>query len=195
MVIDGIIISFIVGLLRKGKLDWLSKPLFKWGWIFPVLLLVQVTVFYLQNSVQFIASISNYVFMAVYIIGLFFLWINRDHLGLNIIMAGVFLNFLVMIVNGGRMPVSEEASIILDPVYIDTIKQGLYAKHALITESTNLAFLGDIIPITDPYPKSQVISIGDVIMNIGIFIYIQNKMVSKNQTDKTSYEPHLREVN
>lgn len=82
-----------------------------------------------------------------------------------------------MVVNGGRMPVSAEAALVLDPQYIELLKEGLYAKHALLDESTRLAFLGDIIPVTDPYPRSQVISIGDVIMNIGIFLFIQYLML------------------
>jgi hypothetical protein len=57
------------------------------------------------------------------------------------------------------------------------LKEGLYAKHQILTESSNLGFLGDIIPLTHPYPREQVISIGDVIMNIGIFIFIHRLMM------------------
>ena len=181
MVVDGLVLSVIVGFFRKGNLKWLANPLFKWGWIFPLLLVIQLLVFYLQNSLSFIAEISQFVYIFVYLLGLFFLWVNRHHKGFNILLVGVLLNFLVIFFNGGRMPVSEEAASVLDPIYIDALKNSLYAKHTLLTESTNLAFLGDIIPISSPYPKTQVISIGDVIMNIGIFLFIQDKMVDKRQ--------------
>ncbi|MDC3417700.1 DUF5317 domain-containing protein [Aquibacillus salsiterrae] len=185
MVIDGIIISLVIGLLRKGSLSWITNPkLFKYGWVFPILLLVQLITFSFQNQFSWLGGISNYLFVLVYIIGLFFLWTNRDQQGFYIIFAGVLLNFIVMAVNGGRMPVSEEASLILDPMYVEAIKNGYYAKHALLTESTLVPFLGDIIPITSPYPRSQVISIGDVIMNIGIFLYIQEKMLAHKNEEK-----------
>ncbi|MBM7571589.1 DUF5317 domain-containing protein [Aquibacillus albus] len=187
MVADGIIWSLIVGFFRKGNLKWLAeKKLFKWGWIFPVIFILQFTVFYFQNAIEFIGSISNYLFIFVYIIGLIFLWVNRFQYGISIIFLGVLLNFIVMIVNGGRMPVSEEAANVLDPMYIQALKDGLYGKHMILTETTKLAFLGDIIPITSPYPKSQVISIGDVIMNIGIFLFIQDKMLYRKKSEKES---------
>ncbi|WP_138420613.1 DUF5317 domain-containing protein [Aquibacillus sediminis] len=179
MVLDGIVISLVVGFLRKGSLKGFMYPIFSFGWVFPILLFLQLTFFYYQNESGLIAVLSNYMYIFIYLLGLFFLWMNRHLKGFNMVFIGVFLNFLVMFINGGRMPVSEEASVILDPLYIEAMKEGLYGKHAMLTESTRLPFLGDIIPITSPYPKSQVISIGDVIMNIGIFLFIQDRMIHK----------------
>ena len=102
---------------------------------------------------------------------------NRNNPGFIIIIVGVFLNFLVMVINGGRMPVSVEAAAVLDPGYIEVLKESLYAKHTMLTSTTHLGFLGDVIPITDPYPRTQIISIGDIVMNIGIFFFIQYFMV------------------
>lgn len=191
MVFDGIVLSVIVGFLRKGNLKSLASLKLKYGWVFPVLLLVQIVVFYLQNDVPVLGQASGYIFMLVYIAGMFFLAMNRHYKGFVLILIGVFLNFLVMAVNGGRMPVSMEAAIILDPGYIEAIKGELYAKHAVLTSSTNLGFLGDIIPLTDPYPKNQVISIGDVLMNIGIFLFIQQLMLNplkENENDGVSFQ-------
>jgi uncharacterized integral membrane protein len=50
MVIDGIIISFLVGFLRKGNLRALAQLKLKWGWVFPLLLVVQFAVFMVQND-------------------------------------------------------------------------------------------------------------------------------------------------
>jgi hypothetical protein len=187
MVYDGILFALIVGFIRGGNLKGISDLKFKWGWVFPILLLVQFTVFYFQNKNTLVASLSEWIFILVYIIGMFFLWQNRHYKGVYLILLGVGLNFIVMAVNGGRMPVSLEAASILDPMYADAIINGLYGKHAVLTNSTNLGFLGDIIPLTDPYPRDQVISIGDVVMNIGIFFFIQylmllNKKVDVNKT-------------
>lgn len=182
MVFDGIILSFIVGFLRKGNLRELAKLRLKCGWIFPLLLLVQIFVFIYQNDFDFLGRFSDSIYLVVYFVGLVFLFINRHHKGFTLILIGVFLNFLVMAINGGRMPVSLEASAVLDPGYIQALKDGLYGKHSILTEATNLAFLGDIIPLTDPYPRSQIISIGDVIMNIGIFFFIQYIMLQSNDS-------------
>jgi hypothetical protein len=177
MVFDGIILSLIVGFLRKGNLKALSQLELKWGWVFPLLLVVQVVIFSFQNDIQMIGQASGYLYMVVYILGLIFLYMNRKQKGFILILIGVFLNFLVMSVNGGRMPVSLEAGAVLDPGYLEVLKEELYAKHTVLTESTTLGFLGDIIPLTDPYPRTQIISIGDIVMNIGIFLFIQHLML------------------
>lgn len=189
MVFDGIILSIIVGFLRKGNLKAMAYLTWKGGWIFPILLIFQIALFTLQNKFSVLGAMSGYLYMIVYVVGLFFLFLNRSKTGFTMIIIGVFLNFLVMIVNGGRMPVSPEAASILEPGYLDILKNALYAKHTLLTESTKLGFLGDIIPLTDPYPRTQIISIGDVIMNVGIFLFIQNLMLShkkQNQRDEAS---------
>lgn len=185
MVFDGILISFIIGFLRKGKLDGLINLRFKYGWIFPILLAVQIVIFSLQDNFLFLQEKSGYVFIIVYILGLCFLWLNRDLKGMNLIIIGVALNFIVMLVNGGRMPVSVEAAVVLDPVYVQYLKEGLYAKHTALTEDSFLGFLGDIIPLTSPYPRSQVISIGDILMNIGVFIFIQHLMMQGKTVEVT----------
>ncbi|MGG3467490.1 DUF5317 domain-containing protein [Neobacillus pocheonensis] len=177
MVFDGIILSFIVGFLRKGNMKALAQLKLTWGWIFPLLLVVELTVFSLQNGHKTLGEISGYIYILVYILGLLFLIMNRKNPGFTLIFIGVFLNFIVMALNGGRMPVSLEAASILEPGYLDVLKEELYAKHTALIDSTNLGFLGDIIPITKPYPRTQIISIGDIIMNIGAFLFIQYLMV------------------
>ncbi len=189
MVFDGIIISFIVGFLRKGNLRALAQLKLKWGWIFPLLLVVELAVFMLQNDSKFLGQISGYIYIIVYVLGLLFLLMNRKNPGFILILIGVFLNFIVMVLNGGRMPVSLDAASILPAGYLDVFKEQLYAKHTALTESTILGILGDIIPITDPYPRTQIISVGDIVMNIGAFLFIQYLMLrhpaAKNE-QKTS---------
>lgn len=179
MVFDGIIIAIVIALFRGGTFSNLADIKLKAKWIFPVLLAMQVIVFFTQSKYEIIGAFSNYIFILIYVVGLIFLWMNRHHTGFMVIFIGVLMNFVVMALNGGRMPVSAEAASILDPYFIEALKSGLYGKHELITESTRFALLGDIIPLSAPYPKEQVISIGDVIMNIGVFIFIQKIMVKQ----------------
>ena len=199
MVFDGIIISVIVGLFRRGNLNGLATLKLKCGWIFPILLLIQIAVTSLQGDIEFIGQIGGYLYIAVYIIGFVFLYINRNLPGLILILIGVFLNFLVMSVNGGRMPVSAEAAAAIDPMYVEVFKAAIteteYAKHILLTESSRLKFLADIIPLTKPYPITQIISIGDVVMNIGIFNFVQHLMLANKRNKETESESTtLKEV-
>ena len=178
MVYDGIVLSLLIGWFRGGSLKGLAAMKLRGGWLFPLLLAVQVVIFFLQEKVAWIAKMSNVIFLLVYITGLVFLWLNRHQPGFSVIFAGVLLNFIVMAANGGRMPVSVEAAQFLGREYIEALKAGLYAKHQAITSDTLLPFLGDIIPLSPPYPRQQVISIGDVVMNVRAFLFIQHLMLS-----------------
>ncbi|KKO55222.1 DUF5317 domain-containing protein [Paenibacillus sp. DMB20] len=180
MVFDGIIVGLFVGLIRGGfrhGLQQFSKIRLKGGWVFPVLLLIQFVIFRFQEDYPALAAASNYAFIGIYVVGMIFLWMNRNQKGFSLILIGVFLNFLVMAVNGGRMPVSIQAASVLDPYYVDMLKNGtVITKHFLLDSTTKLYFLGDIIPLSPPYPRSQAISIGDIVMNIGIFLFIVHIM-------------------
>jgi len=185
MVYDGIVIGLIVGFIRAGwrsGLGALSQIQVKGGLIFPLLLGIQFILYLLHGKITFIEQYNGYMFMLVYAVGLYILWLNRMEKGFWWILAGVGLNFIVMLLNGGKMPVSLEAVSVLGSV--DMLENGaIVSKHMALTDSTILPFLGDIIPLTSPYPRSLVISIGDVVMNLGIFIYLQSVMLAhKTQT-------------
>ncbi|EMT45974.1 DUF5317 domain-containing protein [Anoxybacillus flavithermus] len=184
MVYDGIILGILIGLFRGGNFKGIATLKLKGGWIFPILLLVQWIFFLLQDRIAILANISNITFIIVYIVGLTFIWLNRHYPGMKTIFAGVLLNFVVIALNGGRMPVSLEATqAVLGQEYVELLKTGLYGKHTAITADTIFPFLGDIIPLAPPYPRAKVISIGDVVMNIGVFLFIQYLMMKEKQTD------------
>ncbi|MGP4079211.1 DUF5317 domain-containing protein [Pseudalkalibacillus sp. R45] len=184
MVYDGILAAILIGFLRKGNFKGFSQLNIKFGWVFPVLLIVQWIIFLLQNKFELLGHISNHVFILIYVIGLALLWVNRHHgLGVWLILIGVFLNFIVMAANDGRMPVSLEAAQTLDPAYGEALQEGYYGKHTALTDGTHLGFLGDVIALPEFYPREQVISIGDIIMNIGIFLFLQMLMV-KHRVDR-----------
>lgn len=188
MVYDGILLSLLIGFFRGGSLKGLAYMKLRGGWLFPILLGIEVCIFLLQNKVSMIGELSNALFIVIYVIGLVFLWMNRHQPGFIVIFAGVLLNFIVMAVNGGRMPVSIEAAQFLGREYIEALKAGVYGKHEAITGATWLPFLGDIIPLSPPYPRRQVISIGDVVMNVGAFIFIQHLMLHGTNKEATSVQ-------
>lgn len=182
MVYDGILIGLIVGLVRAGwrsGLRALSQIQIKGGILFPILLVIQVIVVLVGERIPYIKSFSGYMFMAVYAVGLYVLWLNRKEKGFWWIFAGVASNFLVMLVNGGRMPVSIDAASVLGHHYVEMLQNGTTdSKHTALTAATRLPYLADIIPLSAPYPRTQVISVGDVIMNFGIFVYLQSVIMA-----------------
>lgn len=86
--------------------------------------------------------------------------------------AGPFFNALVIFANRGHMPVSSEAlhRVGLES-YIPRLQQQYDAVHTLMTDSTRLWFLADIIPV-QVLGYTNVISLGDVYLMVGIALTI-----------------------
>lgn len=97
---------------------------------------------------------------------------------------GTFLNALVVAVNGGAMPVSARA--LRAAGYEELLRPEVVSKfvrHSIMSSSTHLKLFADIIPI----PKllilpPQVLSIGDALVAVAVFIFVQRYMVSSEKT-------------
>lgn len=188
MVYDGIILGLIVGLMRGGFLQGLSglaRMKLRAGWIFPILLLAQMIVYIGQAKIDWLEQVSGIIFVVIYIAGQVFLWINRNQKGFKILLAGVFMNFVVIMANGGRMPVSKEMVEISSPESVAMLVEGTSnTKHTLMTEVTRFPLFGDVIPITWPYPIPQVISVGDIVMNVGIFLFLVHLLGTRSSVSQ-----------
>lgn len=96
---------------------------------------------------------------------LWFAVLNVHVGGMVLVVVGLGLNLLVTIVNWGT-PVSGSALVsagVVDEAALDTVE--LTAGRTL-ADGALLGFLGDVIPL----PWGQVISIGDVVILVGIVL-------------------------
>ena len=86
-----------------------------------------------------------------------------------IVLVGLALNTLVIATNGGFMPQSVEAaeSIWGSAAPPDDAAQRLYNTRPM-DQATRLAPLGDVIAQPAWLPRRNVISIGDVLLSLGI---------------------------
>ncbi|GAB6934610.1 MAG: DUF5317 domain-containing protein [Bacillota bacterium] len=179
MMVDGVLLGLVVALLRGGKLSRLADVRIRWAWVFIVLCVGQFALYLFRDHLPSVFRMSHVWFLLAYVVMFSVLFQNRHIHGVHVMLLGGLLNFVVMVANGGYMPVSAEAASLISPTYIDPLPQGPYGKHILMTEETHLNFLGDIIPLLPPYPRQQVVSIGDVLINIGAFMAIQALLVKK----------------
>ncbi len=129
--------------------------------------------------------VSFYLLLLSYIILLVVMWYNHQTPFFSLICLGLFLNFLVIAVNGG-MPVSlKSMSIASFQKEISDFKGFNDFIHIVMDEGTKLKFLGDIIPIPGPTFLRQVISFGDILLSIGVFLFIQKGMVYQGKRVKS----------
>lgn len=167
--IDVVIIALAVGFLRGGSLrKLLEMKLMKFPLIMAALLLRFLVVMLGARDYPFVLHYGPYIQIAAFLLLLYALFANGS--SLRLVAFGVALNFIVIIANGGFMPVSAAATAIAQ------IDVPIYATHAFISEETRLWFLADIIPIPPPYPYARVISIGDFFLALGLFLFIQKTL-------------------
>jgi hypothetical protein len=96
--------------------------------------------------------------------------VNRRLPGFALIMAGLWLNFIVITVNEG-MPVSQHALVASgQTATLPELRSGADTKHHLASDRDELVFLGDVVPI--PPPIHQAVSIGDLLAYSGAMVFV-----------------------
>jgi hypothetical protein len=101
--------------------------------------------------------------VAAYPVGAVFLVANRRLPGMALVAFGGTMNLLAISVNGGVMPASPSA---LTGAGLAVYPPGFHNSAAL--PDPRLAFLGDVFFIPASWPLSNVFSVGDVLIGLGV---------------------------
>lgn len=114
-------------------------------------------------------AVNGMVFVFLFLV----IWFNRRYAGLWFIGLGAFLNALVMMFNGGRMPV--DVSLLGDEEYmfeaVYLILRGADNKHVAINSATRIPILADIVSVPSFIGLGMpLISVGDIIVAVGLFL-------------------------
>lgn len=176
--IIAVILGLIIGFLLKGDLKKIDVGKLKYPYLAIGAFAIEIVLFTLVRKGVIERGILTFIpYLFQYFLLLLFIFYNRKNFGLLTLGFGMFLNALVIFLNGGAMPVSPEGLVkvgiapSLEAVTEELIAaEGLYT---LIDSQTLLPFLGDVIPFW-----RYVLSIGDVFIFIGIMVYIVTEMKS-----------------
>jgi hypothetical protein len=179
MLFSILIVAVIIGLIRGGKITNMMEIKIRYPWLifssvmveFGLLILMRNTTFITQPMV-FAAVFIQYLLLCV------FLWLNRHLPFIWLVGVGSLLNLLVIMVNKGSMPLSNAAALLdSNSKDLQYLLNGQFLTYHLINEKTKLWFLGDVIYI--PPPFNVFLSIGDIILFIGILLLIQSIIAGK----------------
>ena len=85
---------------------------------------------------------------------------------------GLLSNVAVIFTNGGRMPVSGEAWQAAGNSLSAFNSEGISDNNVLATADTHLRWLSDIFAVPAQVPLASVLSIGDVMMVIGMVAFV-----------------------
>lgn len=166
MFIEVIIIAVLFSLITGGKLTNLGQLNFRCFYMVIAAYVIQSGIDYWATGQRF--GGYPYLHMVSYFILFFVLFQNRRLPGMYFIIIGTLLNFIVISLNGGQMPVSPD---ILPENLSQELAAGHGGTHNLLTGDTRVKFLADIFHIRY-FNQNQLISIGDIIIDIGAFLLV-----------------------
>lgn len=178
MLIEGVLLGIIFGYFRKGRL--VNLAFFKFNKLYLLFLgfLIKFGLSYslVNYNHLFSPRYSFIITLFQYLLIFGFIFYNRKQPFIWVIGIGILLNFIVIGLNFGAMPVSNRILGLASPtIKIGLLKEGLFYTYKLIHKGTILWFLGDIICVS--FPLRQFISVGDIILALGVLLLIQNIMV------------------
>lgn len=184
ILLAAIVIALGVGFVRGGNLSGLGRmPLRRMG--FAVIAFALQTVFIYRSSESKAAGVWGWqeaLFIGSHALLAVALWANRHMAGIRWIALGMLLNLIVMVANGGWMPITPEAVVQVGHTSLVPMLQTgmrIYSSKDILLprDATHLWWLSDVFVLARPFPIPSVFSIGDVAVALGAFLLIQQGML------------------
>jgi hypothetical protein len=162
-----LMLGAVVGLATGGSPASFPSIRLRGWWLAAVGVVLQLV--NAEGWIGHAAVIASFAFL------LAFASLNIRAAGFVLICAGLVLNALVILLNGG-MPVTREAIVRSgQSATLAELAAGEDgAKHHLADADSVLLILGDAIAI--PRPIGQVVSVGDLLLDTGIAWYVAAAM-------------------
>jgi hypothetical protein len=185
-------VALLVAFLRGGSLRNLADFHLEWGWLAGLALATQIVAVYWATGDSYLYLQGGALVVSSLLL-LPMVWRNRRSPGLALIGLGLVLNLAVMVANGGFMPITPDAVARIEGqhliVHLDGVERTSGSKGIVLPkEETALWALSDIFIIPPPFPVASAVSLGDLLVTVGAFIFLQRAMVG---TAPRSSEPRL----
>ena len=179
-----IICLIILALLLKRDLSAIGKVSYRGGW---KLAAVVISLFTLQWITVVYASERTILQMAFLILShialILLVLLNRYVPGAKLFALGIILNTVVMVANGGWMPVTPQTYQFVHPdqTEVEVSANPPKSKNIILPRSeTKLWILSDFIPVVLPW-RRNAISIGDVLLIIGAAQFLFQTTTKKQE--------------
>jgi Family of unknown function (DUF5317) len=182
-----IVLGASAGLLAGGRFSNLGEHRLSAWPLLPAGVLLQVASNFPRGTVALLLLLASYAALAAFAAA------NVKLFGMALVVVGLACNLLVIAVNHG-MPVRPSAVIRAGIAANDDDLRHIHlqAKHHYERPSDRLLGLADILPVA---PLREVLSVGDVVMSVGIAMVVASllrKEPSHPQSHPTDSIPSER---
>ena len=176
-----VLVGFLAGGLRavlQGKP--LQVPELKHSWIVFAAIIPQILAFQIAFTGRlFPLSWAKVILIGSQFLLLGFVWFNRQRSGLLLFGLGLGMNLLVILLNGGLMPIQPENASYVHPSvapqdWVLGSRLG-FGKDILLNKSdTQLEIFSDRFRLPEGTPIRAAFSLGDVFISLGIIQLLWN---------------------
>ena len=176
-------VALVVGWILRGSVAGIVRLRLVVPWFLPLPFLLR-SILFSTNHIS-LSQLAADLQLVSYIGLLIWCVLNYKLPGSSFLILGTALNALVVYANHGRMPVSEAAVTMLVPENLQVaalsrlVEDGGSLTHTLLTQDTRFPLLADVIPVPLPWYPS-VVSVGDLLLVIGVVWVIVSSMVRGN---------------
>ena len=166
-------LSLAVAVLRGGRLSNLGDIELKAWWLLPVGFGLQLATDWLPDT-AWAQGVALAMVLVSFGLLMILVVLNRQRSGMWLAGLGVLMNFTVIALNGG-MPVLAGAAEVASGFTVSVPDLSDSFKHVMLTESSRLTFLADVIPLRVA-SIGQVISLGDVFLAVGLGRFLEHEL-------------------
>jgi hypothetical protein len=190
--------AVIVGLLaslafyRRRVFSQIAAIPLRSAWLVSLAIVLQLPLLRAPAGTAQDLRVQQALFLASYLLLLVFIWRNRGLAAILIVGTGILCNLLVIVVNGGFMPITPETLARINPgssveQWPEQVRYG-YSKDIIhAQERTKLWALSDTLIVPPPFPWPTAFSVGDLIIALGIVaLLLAPQRMLKRRTDHES---------
>jgi hypothetical protein len=171
-----LVVAVAWSLVRGGRIPSLHPfPLRGWELALAAFGLQVGVILILPGSAENLLRVS--IFILSYALLAIVVWWNRQQPGVWLLGLGLAANWLVILANGGYMPVSLQALEAAGKTQLVSGTESgtlvLNSKDILLPlADTRLWFLSDIFVIPPPFPVPTIFSAGDALLALGLVRFV-----------------------
>jgi hypothetical protein len=197
ILLTAVIAGLLVGILRaRWNHDKWQPPALRHTWLVLVAFLPQLFAFYLPFTRTHVSDSLAAVCLVGSQIGLLlFCWLNRRLAGIPLLAGGLVLNLLVIIANGGLMPLSiDTAARFLPANVLQKLQVG--SRFSPSSKDILLPAAAVVFPwFADRFVSPAwfqyrfVFSLGDILVSLGAFWLLRSRKVSPEMESSHVNQP------
>jgi membrane-associated HD superfamily phosphohydrolase len=169
-----VVISIVIAVIINKGLRGIEHKKVEQFYLILLGFAIQLVIFSQEFSYSKLNFLTPILYIYSLLILLIFMVLNLQHKGIKIAGIGFLSNLAVIVSNDGYMPQDiPKLELVWGQGKVELLKQAGHFNNAIsMSPNTHLNFLSDIIAIPKPRFLMGVYSIGDVVITIGITIFI-----------------------